>query len=46
MFLNQYLVTEGDHFCSLLITYLLYQRFDVYVIDCLHVVFAFVVIRL
>ena len=38
MFMNQYLVTEADHVCCLLITFLLYQRFDVYVIDFLHVV--------
>ena len=46
MFMNQYLVTESGHFCCLLITFLLYQRLDVYVIDCLYVVFALMVISL
>ena len=47
MFMNQYLVTEGDPFCCLLITFLLYhQRLDVYVIDLLYVVYALVVISL
>ena len=46
MFMNQYLVTEGDHICCLLITFLLYHRLDVYVIDLLYVVYASVVISL
>ena len=46
MFMNQYLVIEDDHLCCLLITFLLSQRLDGYVIDLVYVVFALMVISL
>ena len=35
--MNQYLVIEDDHLCCLLITFLLSQRLDGYVIDLVYV---------
>ena len=46
MLMNQYLVTDGGHFCCVFITFVLYQLLNVYFVDFAYVVLTLLVISL